>query len=130
MRLKTYKNENNNIIEPHQSFTGSYTKKCTRILGKVTSCILLIISIDYAGPFDFEYLGLGKKEEGQVILSFHHAQMILITLLSSSFYDNKICSFFLLLNLNNVYASWCFMISFLKLVSAIFLSNFNFFTKL
>ena len=65
------KNENNKNIEPRQSFTGSYTKKCMRMLGKVATCILLIILIGYAGPFYFEYLGLGKKEECQVILSFH-----------------------------------------------------------
>ena len=75
------------------------------MLERVNACCLHIISIDDAGPFYFGYLGLGEKEEkevGQVILSFHHAQIILVTHLSSRFFDNKICSFFLLLNLNNV----------------------------
>ena len=70
------KNEKNKNIEPHQSFTGSYTKKCIRMLERVNACSLHIISIDDAGPFYFGYLGLGEKEEkevGQIILSFHHA---------------------------------------------------------
>ena len=63
LKLKTFKNKNNKNIGPHQSFSGSYTKKCIRMLGKVNTCILHTILIDDVGPFYFGYLGLGKKRK-------------------------------------------------------------------
>ena len=43
------------------SFTGSYVKKCIRMLGKASTCSLHTILIDDVGPLYFGYLGLGKK---------------------------------------------------------------------